>query len=243
MPHNVVILTTGLSGSSVLTGLIARAGYWTGNETVVKDNSSGRYDTFENRELVELNESLITASNETVDQRFWYRTDLWQTFSGMEGPQKETVRQFVAKSNQHSPWIWKDPKLWQTMPYWLQFLDLSKVKFIILYRRSFPLWVSQTSKRIIYDYFSLRNHEQRARKNIHKYLEQEGAHVINVEYDELVKKSQLQIERLNKFLDTQITIADWNTIYRSSSTYLQSVMRNIKAIMIYIKNYGERIQL
>ena len=28
---NVIILTSGISGSSVLTGLISRAGYWTGD--------------------------------------------------------------------------------------------------------------------------------------------------------------------------------------------------------------------
>jgi hypothetical protein len=47
MRKNVIILTSGLSGSSVLAGLIANAGYWVGDETFKKDD----YDTFENREL------------------------------------------------------------------------------------------------------------------------------------------------------------------------------------------------
>jgi hypothetical protein len=46
---NVIILTSGVSGSSVLTGLISRAGYWTGDTTHKKE-----YDTYENQELIDL---------------------------------------------------------------------------------------------------------------------------------------------------------------------------------------------
>src|SRR5690242_9748399 len=54
---NVIILTSGLTGSSVLTGLIARAGYWTGSQTFKKE-----YDTFENVELIRLNRDLFAAA-------------------------------------------------------------------------------------------------------------------------------------------------------------------------------------
>ena len=57
MPRNVIILTTGLAGSSVLTGLLAEAGYWTGDDTFKKSD----YNTFENQELVELNRGIFKA--------------------------------------------------------------------------------------------------------------------------------------------------------------------------------------
>ncbi|NKC12865.1 MAG: hypothetical protein GKR94_11900 [Gammaproteobacteria bacterium] len=41
------------------TALIARAGYWTGAGTVPKETAYDRYDTYENRELVELNQRLF----------------------------------------------------------------------------------------------------------------------------------------------------------------------------------------
>jgi hypothetical protein len=56
---NVIVLTTGLSGSSLVTGFIAKNGFWNGSETVVKNNSTGQYDTYENNALVELNDALI----------------------------------------------------------------------------------------------------------------------------------------------------------------------------------------
>ena len=56
MKPNVIILTSGLSGSSVLTGLICRAGYWSGDLTHKKP----QYDTFENERLIELNRQIQT---------------------------------------------------------------------------------------------------------------------------------------------------------------------------------------
>ena len=58
MKKNVIILTYGLSGSSVLTGLLVRGGYWPGAKTYVKPD----YDTFENVRLIELNKQLFAAA-------------------------------------------------------------------------------------------------------------------------------------------------------------------------------------
>ncbi len=57
MKRNVIILTSGLTGSSVLSGLISRGGFWTGDTHKKED-----YDTYENKRLIELNLSLIPPS-------------------------------------------------------------------------------------------------------------------------------------------------------------------------------------
>src|ERR1700686_3366711 len=59
MKHNVIILTSGLTGSSVLTGLIARAGYWPGDRTHKKKE----FDTYENEELIDLNRRIFEQAN------------------------------------------------------------------------------------------------------------------------------------------------------------------------------------
>ena len=53
--HNVIILTHGISGSSVVSALLAQAGYWLGEETRIKPG----YNTFENSSLVSINENLL----------------------------------------------------------------------------------------------------------------------------------------------------------------------------------------
>ena len=53
--HGVIILTSGLSGSSVVSNLISRGGYWTGDSTHQKRD----YNTYENEALIELNQKLF----------------------------------------------------------------------------------------------------------------------------------------------------------------------------------------
>ncbi len=74
---NVIVLTTGLSGSSVITGLIAQEGYWLGDETIFKSNASGHYETYENKKLVELNDELLATLNVELKASSWYDTGLF----------------------------------------------------------------------------------------------------------------------------------------------------------------------
>src|SRR4030095_5715458 len=55
MKKNVIVLTHGWSGSSMLAALLGTAQYWLGDETGEKSD----YDTFENRRLVELNRQMM----------------------------------------------------------------------------------------------------------------------------------------------------------------------------------------
>jgi hypothetical protein len=57
MKSNIVILTTGSSGSSVRAGIIATQGYWLEYKTKKLD-----FDTYENARLVNLNMYLLRAS-------------------------------------------------------------------------------------------------------------------------------------------------------------------------------------
>ena len=57
--HNTIILTSGLTGSSVLAGLLASGGYWPGDRTYKKKD----YDTFENEDLTRLNHGLLQPSS------------------------------------------------------------------------------------------------------------------------------------------------------------------------------------
>ena len=69
---NVIILTTGLSGSSLITGLIAQGGFWCGDTTVYKHNASGRYETYENSRLVELNDLIVKQTGYNFTDSAWY---------------------------------------------------------------------------------------------------------------------------------------------------------------------------
>ena len=120
MKKNVIILTTGLSGSSPLTGLISQAGYWTGDSTYKKKD----YDTFETQELIDLNVRLFEEAGydgnyevEYVDEPIHRIKDVHDRID------KAPFESFIAKCNAHRPWVWKDPRLWRTIRFWIRFLD------------------------------------------------------------------------------------------------------------------------
>ncbi len=116
---NVIILTTGLSGSSVVTGLIKKAGYWTGESTVYKNNSSGKYETHENTELVNLNDQLVKQAGFEFGHDAWYKPEAIAQFAKLHGSIDEApYRQFIEQENSHSPWLWKDPRLWFSCSTW-----------------------------------------------------------------------------------------------------------------------------
>jgi hypothetical protein len=238
------VLTTGLSGSSVFTALLAQSGYWTGEGTVIKDNSTGKYNTYENSRLVEMNQQLLHQVGETTGNDFWYRQDVREKFTQLATPQLESeIKSFIEECGAHTPWIWKDPVLWQSLGFWLKYLDTSKLKIFVLYRRSFPLWVSQTSKRIIYDYGDLKKRETNSRIELKAFLSQLGLDFQEIEYDSLASSPKTEIRKLNEYLNRQLTMEDWIRVYRAPMGSAGKVRRNILALLIYLKNYSQRIRL
>src|ERR1035438_9442185 len=124
MKQNAIILTSGLTGSSVLTGLIARDGYWTGVST---HKNLGEYETYENTRLIELNRSLFAAAGYTGNYMIEFAPAVLREIESLYGKIDETpFRQFLADCNEHSPWVWKDPRLWLTIRFWKNLLAPSQ---------------------------------------------------------------------------------------------------------------------
>ena len=111
---NVIILTSGISGSSVLTGLISRAGYWTGDITHKKE-----YDTYENQELIDLDLRLFKQSGYTGNYAMEFSSAAIEQIRALNGTiDDHPFREFLQKCEAHQPWIWKDPRLWMTIRFW-----------------------------------------------------------------------------------------------------------------------------
>ncbi len=238
---NVIILTTGLSGSSVLTGLFKLAGYWTGINTVVKNNSTGTYNTFESEEFVKLNEKLCNLANYSFNSFSWYKAEDRKFFEKLKDSTDCSIfNNYLIGCKKYSPWVIKDPKLWITIGYWISLLDKEDVKFIILSRNSFSLWLSQTYKRIIYDFNFLIKSEKQTKENLINYLKKNQFQYLDVKYESLVKNTNVEIQRINDFTNSKITINNWNSIYTKPSSIL-FWKRLLIAPLIYLKNYRSRL--
>jgi len=239
---NVIILTTGISGSSVITGFLSKSGLWAGDDTVFKDNLTGKYETFENKKLVDLNDSLLKEAGVEFEGKARYdassRDKLNDIYSEID---TEKYNNFIKECNLHSPWIWKDPRLFLTIGFWINSLDLSNTKVVVLHRNSYELWKSLTIKRIIYSFRYLKNSEDKTRHELLNYLESNNFSYISLEYDQFTRDPIRSIHKLNEFIGTNLKKENWDEIYKPTSLVSQ-YKRTLLAYLIYIKNYKSRIK-
>ena len=234
---NVIILTLGLSGSSVLTGLISRAGYWTGDDTFKKE-----YDTYENKELIRLNSELLAAADYRRDYTSEFSWDAIKQVSSLQGKIDLTAyRVFLSRCETHRPWVWKDPRLYLTIRFWANLLNFDQIKFILLTRDQVQSWISQQLRRQVCTYGYFRRYDDDLRQSLVSFLEENQIPYLVLRYDDLILQPEDALASLNRYIDANLTIDDLNAIYtghlyRKPRSYWDFA----KAVAIYLKNYSER---
>ena len=243
MENNVIILTTGLSGSSVVTSLISKAGYWTGDQTIKKNNASGNYDTYENTRLVELNNDLIKSISFKYDNDSEYQNLAHLIFEEAieQIDNKHVYVEFIEYCDSKGSWIWKDPRLWVTIGFWQQILDKANIKILIIYRNPLPLWVSHLTKKQIVGYSYLKNIERRSRKELTQYLNSINMDNFTICYDELVLSPDKILVGINSYVNTKLSVDDFKLVYKGNiGSKTWTIYKLIKSILIYIKNFKYR---
>jgi hypothetical protein len=242
MKSGVIVLTSGLTGSSVLTGLIARAGYWTG---LAVHDKVGEYSTYENIRLIELNRSLFTAAGYTGNYLTEFCPDLLRQMDRLAGSIDVTpYREFLAQCDRHSPWVWKDPRLWSTIRFWSRLLAPRRCRFILLTRSLFYSWVSVLRRGQIRGYRDLRSYEAAILRANREFVAAVGAPAIEMCYEDLILHPAESIGRLNRFLGADLSVADLESVYhkplyRSPNGSTWDVAR---AVLIYAANYSRRVE-
>jgi len=239
---NAIILTSGITGSSVFTGLISRAGYWTGDTTFRKSE----YDTYENEELIQLNEKLLKEAGYTGDYTREFSHDAISAVASLFGKtDARAYRIFVDKCNARRPWVWKDPRLWLTIRFWKNFLKLDDCRFILITRDLMQSWVSQTLRRRIQTYRYTRYYEEGIKNSIISFFTENNLRHLHLQYDELVFHPDKTLQAINGYLQTNLTVSDLSNVYHKPlyRRARRSMLEHVKAVLIYMKNYSERLDL
>lgn len=234
---NVMILTSGLSGSSVVSNLISRAGYWSGDQTYKKKD----YDTHENEQLVILNETIL----EQIGYKGRYTREIdyaaVQKIQGVdEFDNHSKYVEFVKACNQYSPWIWKDPRLWVTVPYWDRILG-DNIKYIHLDRSLFQRWISVNLRRQIQTFSYLKRYSNGINQIISSFLQQQDKDSLFLNYDDLIMEPEVTLQKINEYLDCQLTLDDLKAVYKYP-LYKKNrgFIDFMKAVSVYLKNYSQR---
>lgn len=235
---NVIILTGGLAGSSVLTALLSKAGYWVGGDTIKKSD----YNTWENAKLVELNNKILSDANFVDD---WvmefdpgYIDKVASSFGSLD---HETYGQFYTECERHRPWIWKDPRLWLTIRYWSRFFDKNDVFFLTIRREGLQAWISTTLRRQIQTYGHARRYNDGINRTISDFLVGGGYDYLDILYEDLLLHPEVIIEKINRGAGVALTVEDFKSVFRGGLYKKQHGLWNFtKACAVYLKNYRSR---
>jgi hypothetical protein len=241
MKKNVIVLTSGITGSSVLAGFLARSGYWAGDATHKKE-----YDTYENVELIDLNLQICQQAGYRGNYTKIFTPDAIARIASMsETGDEDIYRRFVEKCDQHRPWVWKDPRLWLTIRFWKKHLNLEECRFILLTRDLMHAWVSVTLRRDIRSYGSFKQYELSVRDSIIDFLTTNKLPYLHVTYENLIARPQETIGEMNRSLGTNLTVDDLKGVYRGSLYKVpgSTGLDRLKAGLIYLKNYSERLDV
>lgn len=239
-PDNVIILTGGLTGSSALAGLLAAAGFWSGEGTFRKRD----YNTYENSELIRLNRQLMQQvdAGEEYTMRFLPEAiDRIAALAGVEDPRE--YRALVEECDAHAPWLWKDPRLWLTIRFWRELLDWSRIRVLLLRRDHLQAWVSCTQRRQIQTYEYARRYNESIQRSLREFLDANSIRYLPVLFEDLIVKPEREVTRLASFLDADVTMEHLHSTY-DGVLYrrTKSLKDAVEAGLIYLKNYGERLR-
>ena len=139
--RNCLILGSGRSGTSMLAGSLAGAGYFMGSNLVPasRDNPKG---FFEDREINSINEALlahVTPANPTFDSAADDKSEIrwgWRWLAKV--PVSANIRSTssindrIRKQVSHTPFCFKDPRFCYTLPAWKPYLR--DVIFVCVFR-------------------------------------------------------------------------------------------------------------
>jgi len=239
LKKNIIILTSGLSGSSVLAALIAQDGYWTGESTVKKSD----YDTWENQELVELNKQLLRDIGFVHDWTMHFDA-AWPewVFEKASRLNPQPYREFVERCSSHTPWLWKDPRLWLTYRYWAQFLTEENLCYLCIHRDPWQSWISTTLRRQIQTFSHARKYESGIRQSILTGLNEIQRPYLDLMYEDLIVKPGETIQLINETVGSGLAVQDFVRIFKGRLYKKQHGFPGmVKAIAIYLKNYSQRV--
>jgi len=208
---NVIILTYGRTGSSILAGLISQIGYYI-NIDLVQPRKFYPVGDCENPDLIALNESILEkAGYQYGPQMLNKKVDLARIESLAKSDTIGKYQEFLERCEKKRPWLWKDPRLVFTIFLWKEFLDLKNVHFIFLTRDADEVFRSicklkiRHSKREIYDSYLYRT------SIIEQFICDNNIEALHLDYSELWNLESLN-EKLRQFVGIRITDRDYKKV-------------------------------
>ncbi len=131
---------------------------------------------------------------------------------GRRGSRASTAR-CVADCDAHSPWIWKDPRLWLTIRFWNGLLDWSRIRVLLLRRDHMQAWVSCTQRRQIQTFDYARRYNESIQASLREFLDAKAIRYLPVLFEDLIVTPEREVARLASFLGADVTMEHLRSTY------------------------------
>ncbi len=218
MAMNVVIVGMARSGTSAIAGIFARRGYYSGasSETHIREGDAHNpFGYFEADDLIERNVEVLRRAG-------YAHHNTW-LFDPIPPPAVERIREleptvehrrFVQSYDRRAPWLWKDPRLCFTLPYWWQLVDRAETRVLLVQREALDVYRSfrrmgwcprgEEPRRAL-----IERVEQHRAAAVAATEDLEIPH-LTVDYADFTRAPRELAGRISSFVDTEVSVDDLN---------------------------------
>lgn len=214
---NVIILGPGRTGSSFLSGLIARNRFYINREAILEREGYPDGD-YENPDLVDLNKDIFFESGYGHHKvKYNKNVDIGAMKALHENEDITKYKEIIKKCQSKKPWLWKDPRLCYTIHFWGKLLDFSAIKLIFIEREIYQIFRSYTKHKVFFTKKDVYRKYDDQVLSVNRFLKENNFECLNLNFDDLKDKQKL-IDTLNNYLETDISLDDYNSIHRANIT-------------------------
>jgi hypothetical protein len=218
MPRNAIIVGMARSGTSAVAAIFARQGYYLGHSSerhIREGDSHNPFGYFEADDIINRNVAVLRRAG-------YDHHNTW-LFDPIPAAAVERIqildpapedRQLVEDYDERSPWLWKDPRLCFTLPYWWRLVDGKNTRVIIVRRD--PLHVYRSFRRMEW----CPSGEQARRALVERVEQHIGTAMAAVEdhaiphitiaYADFKHAPDAVARRISAVLDLEISVEDLN---------------------------------
>lgn len=214
MPRNVIVVGPPRSGTSLTSDVFHRQGFHAG-EGLRSGDDYNPFGYFEAEDLIAANVSLFEAVGFPHHNTWMFETIKPQQIAAIgQLPVQEEHRQLLARWNEHTPWMWKDPRFSITLRYWAQLIDWKNCGVVLTERSAEDVywswrrkgWCEGTPEARAATLERIDTHARTARKVVNEL----GLPHIRIEYSEYARCPETVAERISEFAGLKLTASDLN---------------------------------
>ena len=221
MTKNVIVVGMPRSGTSLATAIFARQGYFVGDSDIAavrKGDDHNPFGYFEADDLIESNVQLFRQAGYEFHNTWLFDPISDEATARLAdiSPQQQHC-QLVESYQQHSPWVWKDPRLCFTLPFWWRLMDPATTG-VLLVRRD-PTQIYRSFRRKGWCQEASDEQLERVRTRTQQHLAAATRaidslaipHVV-VDYAEYEQNADSVAQRLNDFFGVSLSACDLNYV-------------------------------